>query len=73
MDDPYTALDRYMREGGMAGSYLYKNQEDKYTYIGEVFDTLILRDIRQKYNIRNQTLMDSVVDFLMDNIANLTY
>ena len=72
MDDPYTALDRYMREGGMAGSYLYKNQEDKYTYIGEVFDTLILRDIRQKYNIRNQTLMDSVVDFLMDNIANLT-
>lgn len=70
--DPYAALDRYMREGGMAGSYLYKNQEDKYTYIGEVFDTLILRDIRQKYNIRNQTLMDSVVDFLMDNIANLT-
>ena len=72
LDDPYTALDRYMREGGMAGSYLYKNQEDKYTYIGEVFDTLILRDIRQKYNIRNKTLMDSVVDFLMDNIANLT-
>lgn len=72
LNDPYTALDRYMREGGMAGSYLYKNQEDKYTYIGEVFDTLILRDIRQKYNIRNQTLMDSVVDFLMDNIANLT-
>ena len=72
LDDPYTALDRYMREGGMAGSYLYKNQEDKYTYIGEVFDTLILRDILQKYNIRNQTLMDSVVDFLMDNIANLT-
>ena len=72
LDDPYTALERYMREGGMAGSYLYKNQEDKYTYIGEVFDTLILRDIRQKYNIRNQTLMDSVVDFLMDNIANLT-
>ena len=72
LDDPYTALDRYMREGGMAGSYLYKNQEDKYTYIGEVFDTLILRDIRQKYNIRNQTLMDSVVDFLMDNIENLT-
>ena len=72
LDDPYTALARYMREGGMAGSYLYKNQEDKYTYIGEVFDTLILRDIRQKYNIRNQTLMDSVVDFLMDNIANLT-
>jgi len=72
LDDPYTALERYMREGGLAGSYLYKNQEDKYTYIGEVFDTLILRDIRQKYNIRNQTLMDSVVDFLMDNIANLT-
>ncbi len=30
--DKYTAFDNYMFEGGMSGSYLYKEQEDKYDY-----------------------------------------
>ena len=72
LTDQYTAFDSYMIEGGMSGSYLYKEQEDKYDYIENVFDTLILRDIRQKYNIRNPALMDRISQFLMDNISNLT-
>lgn len=71
LNDNYTAFDRYLKEGGMAGSYLYKEQEAKYDYIADVFDTLIVRDIRQKYKIRNRILMDRIVEFLMDNISNL--
>lgn len=70
--DKYAAVDKYMIEGGMAGSYLYKDQEAKYDYIADVFDTLIVRDIRKKYKIRNMQLMDRIVDFLMDNISNLS-
>ena len=70
--DQYAAVDRYILEGGMAGSYLYQDQEAKFDYIADVFDTLIVRDIRKKYNIRNMQLMDRLVDFLMDNISNLT-
>ena len=70
--DKYTAFDKFMLEGGMSGSYLYKDQEAKYDYIAEVFDTLIVRDIRRKYKIRNSQLMDRIVDFLMDNISNLS-
>ena len=70
--DKYTAFDKFMLEGGMSGSYLYKDQEAKYDYIAEVFDTLIVRDIRRKYKIRNPQLMDRIVDFLMDNISNLS-
>ena len=72
LTDKYTAFDRYMLEGGMSGSYLYKDPEDKYDYIENVFDTLILRDIRQKYKIKNPALMDSISQFLMDNVSNLT-
>ena len=72
LQDKYNAFDKYMIEGGMAGSYLYKDQESKYDYIAEVFNTLIVRDIRKKYKIRNTQLMDRVVDFLMDNISNLS-
>lgn len=70
--DQYVAMDKYMLEGGMAGSYLYKDQEAKLDYIADVFNTLIVRDIRRKYKIRNMQLMDRLVDFLMDNISNLT-
>ena len=49
----YEAFDNYIKEGGMSGSYLYHDLELKYDYIKEVFNTLILRDIRQKYKIRN--------------------
>lgn len=70
--DLYDAFDKYVLEGGMSGSYLYKDYEAKYNYIEEVFNTLIVRDIRTKYKIRNPALMDRIVDFLMDNISNLT-
>ncbi len=70
--DIYAAVDKYMIEGGMAGSYLYKDPEAKYDYVADVFDTLIVRDIRTKYKIRNMQLMNKLVDFLMDNVSNLT-
>ena len=70
--DLYAAFDSYVTEGGMAGSYVYRDREAKYDYIAEVFNTLIARDIRKKYKIRNPLLMDRLVDFLMDNISNLT-
>ncbi|MDD3238510.1 MAG: ATP-binding protein [Lachnospira sp.] len=72
LEDRHMGLDKYMLEGGMAGSYLYKDPEAKYDYVADVFDTLIVRDIRKKYRIRNIQLMDRIVDFLMDNVSNLT-
>lgn len=68
----YDAFDQYVLEGGMSGSYVYQDTQAKYDYIADVFDTLVVRDIRQKYKIRNPVLMDRIVDFLMDNLSNLT-
>ena len=71
LTDRYAAFDRYIREGGMSGSYLYKTPESKYNYISDVFNTLIVRDIQRKYRIRNMPLMERLCDFLIDNISNL--
>ncbi len=71
-DDVYKAFERYSFDGGMAGSYLYKSPEDRFKYIRAVFDTLIVRDIKQKYKIRNLQLISSVCDFLLDNASNIT-
>ena len=72
LTDQYSAFTRYIQEGGMSGSYLYKSQEAKYDYIADVFNMLIIRDIQQKYNIRNMPLMEHLCDYLIDNISNLT-
>ena len=66
------ALNKYVREGGMSGSYLYKEEEQKYKYILEVYNTLIVRDIREKYKIKNTELLDNLANFMMDNISNIT-
>lgn len=70
--DIQEAFDKYVLEGGMSGSYLYKTQEEKYQYIKDVFNTLIIRDIKQKYKIRNTDIIQNLTDYLMDNVSNLT-
>ncbi len=70
--DIQEAFDKYIKEGGMSGSYVYKNSEDKYKYITDVFNTLIVRDIKQKYNIRNTDVLNNLNNYLIDNISNLT-
>ena len=72
IDNAYDAFDRYIIEGGMSGSYLYRKQEAKYDYIADIYNTLIVRDIRQKYKIRNVSLMDRISEYMMDNISNLS-
>lgn len=71
-DDVQIAFDNYVKEGGMSGSYLYKDDEEKYSYLKDVFNTLIVRDIKQKYKIRNTNIIQNLTNFLMDNISNLT-
>lgn len=68
-NDIQEAFDNYVKEGGMSGSYLYKTQKEKYDYISDVYNTLIVIDINQKYKIRN---IDVLNNYLMDNISNLT-
>ena len=66
------ALQKYLQQGGLAGSYVYTNQDDAEAYIKNVYTTLVKRDLVDKYAISEVSLLDSICEFLMDNIANLT-
>ena len=66
------AFDSYVFDGGLSGAYLYKENEEKYNYVNDIYNTLIKRDICNKYNIKKEHLLDMITDFLMDNISNLT-
>ena len=65
-------FDKYVLEGGFSGSYLYKEIDKKYNYIADVYKTLIVRDIVHRNKVQNISLLDSISDFLIDNVARLT-
>ena len=72
LDNNEESYDRYVLEGGFSGSYLYKELDKKYNYIGDVYKTLIVRDIITRNKIQNIPLLNSISDFLIDNISRLT-
>lgn len=69
----YDSLTSYITDGGMAGSYMYNTDEQKRRYINtEVLNALVVRDIINKYKIKNEPLLHALIDYLMDNIGNFT-
>ena len=72
VSDKDKLFDEYSFKGGLAGSYLYPNDRDTVTYIKEVYETIVTRDLVQKYALPDTTVLQRVSEFLMDNISNLT-
>ncbi|MCR5102398.1 MAG: ATP-binding protein [Butyrivibrio sp.] len=71
-DDVDGAFDDYVKKGGMAGSYLYKTEEDARKYVNGIYRTTITKDIVTKFKIENEDLLVMIGNFLMDNVGNQT-
>ena len=71
LTDAYEAYTLYRKMGGMSGSYLYTDENSRVSYVNDVFETLVIRDIVQKFKIRNTPLLEKIADYLMDNISNV--
>ena len=66
------AFDSYVLAGGMPGGYLYESERDRTGYIRGIFETIITRDLKQKYRLPDDTALTKTADYLLDNIGNLT-
>lgn len=63
-------FDAYVRAGGFAGSYVYAREQDAGAYVSNVYETVLLRDLVQKYSVANPTALAALSEFLMDNVGN---
>ncbi len=63
---------QYTIKGGLAGSYVYKKEQDRVKYISEVYNTIVNRDLVTKYNLPDTYVLDHLAEYLMDNVSNLT-
>ena len=65
------AFDDYVIKGGFSGTYLTKNEKDRKQYINNIFETIVERDLVQKYNLPDTTAIKQLSDYLMNNISNI--
>jgi hypothetical protein len=70
--DTDALFDAYVVKGGLAGSYAYRTDEDRAGYIREVYETIVARDLVQKYSLPDGRALRRLSEFLMDNVGNLT-
>lgn len=66
---------QYMRYGGFPKTVEYDSPEDKEQYIRDIIDQIITKDIRKHKKIRNMSVFDRVMTYIINNFGatvNLT-
>ena len=71
--DMQKAFRDYMRFGGFPLTLQYNRDEELiHQYIDGVYNTILKKDIVQRYKIQDVTILEDVIRFLFDNIGNIT-
>lgn len=65
-------FDDYVIKGGLAGSYVYRTERDRTSYIRDVYSTIINRDLVTKYHLPDTATLELLAEFMMDNVSNLS-
>ena len=61
----------YMESGGLPELFNLQSDEIKRNYVSSIKDTVFLRDIIQRYHIKEPKLLEDIFVFLVNNAANL--
>lgn len=66
------ALDIYMMYGGMPQTISFTTDELKSEYLKHLYTETYLRDIKERYHLRSDEVMDNLLDFVSSAIGSLT-
>ena len=62
---------QYMESGGLPELFVLPNEETKRHYTTSIKDTVLLRDIIQRYPIKDPKLLEDVFVYLVNNVSNM--
>lgn len=69
--DASKLLWHFIRRGGFPAVHIAEYDESTcYRIINDIYDSIVLRDVVQRYNIRNVELLNRIVKYIIDNIGN---
>jgi hypothetical protein len=61
----------YLQSGGLPQLFSLPNSESQRQYVSSIKDTIMLRDIVQRYNIKDARLLEDIFVFIVNNASNL--
>ena len=62
----------YLKYGGLPGLHSFEFMETpSYQYLEAIYQSILLKDIVKRHNIRNVTLLENITQYINDNIGNL--
>ena len=73
LEDSQESLESYLSVGGLP--HLYRlgldNEDMIWEYLQNIYNTIVLKDVVQRENLRNVTLFENLMKFLSDNAGQL--
>lgn len=71
LEDSTNSLNKYIRYGGLPYLvHLPFDDEVVYGYLKSIYNTIILKDIVSRYNIRDIDFLERLVEYLSDNLGS---
>ena len=73
LDDSQESLEKYLTFGGLPHLYRLglENVDMVWEYIQNIYNTIVLKDVIERENIRNVTLFENLLSFVSDNVGQL--
>ena len=64
-------FNEYLVYGGFPFLLSLNNETDKTEYLNDIFNSIFLKDVIGRYNIRDASLLSRIVDFILDNTGKI--
>lgn len=61
----------YLRTGGMPGKFQFEDDRTAKNYLMDMYQSILLRDIVKRYNIRDVGLLQRFMSYLINNIGQI--
>lgn len=59
------AFNDYIRWGGMPQRFMQKDDASKKTYLNDIYDSIIIKDIVKRFNIKDIDLLNRIVTYIL--------
>jgi predicted AAA+ superfamily ATPase len=66
------ALEEYMMYGGMPLAVLESDEKERRKYLQDLFANVYLKDIIERYSLKDDTILSALVDALASSVGSLT-
>lgn len=60
----------YLKYGGFPQRCLLNDEHSIVTYLSDIYDAIVVRDIVNRHNIKDSAVMKGVLAFLLNNVGN---